>query len=449
MSQNDLALVAGPPAAQGNNHDARGSLPHAASDLSRQLEAAGVEPLLHFRRGQACVSTALSLDAASTLGSDAAIAQCHDQVFALLARGLRLSVSIGGLLTCNDPASLLRQMCTLLASAARDACTSPADIELAVDADALMPAPVWALRQQMLGAGPVYLVADGERMNPAGGQSGREHCEQFWLQLWRLRDALLLRAASASIVTSQCPLLSAEHATNILPTAGLQVPVGSAWLPLQIDLMRFADARGCIDEPALEAALHRCVDNGDALHDLIEWPTAVLRYDAWLNRRLAIVINGTGDLARCRKLDPGQAHSRHSLDQLLCWIQQTLQARSRRLARQTSCLPALELCEPIRSLPGGEIRDDWCRRWQLAVAEGAVKHRNLMVISPWSVFPANLPADMRYADLLPLIARGDACAVSRSITLSHWNINEFKSFHQRAWAVLQQRDAAALIAEGA
>jgi hypothetical protein len=248
-------------------------------------------------------------------------------------------------------------------------------------------------------------------------------------------------------VSSQCPLLSAEIATNVLPSTGIQVPAGSAWVPIQLDLSRFADARGLIDEPALERALHCCVDIGEALHELMEWPTAMMRYDAWLNRRLAIMISGIGDLAFRRRLDPRQLHCLENLDQLLRWVQQTLHARSRQIARETTFLPALDLTDPGRSLPGGDVRDDWCMRWRRAVDQGAVRHRNLMVVSPWSVFPTSRPADMQYADLLPLVAHGDACAFSRSATLSHWNINEFKSFHQRAWAALQQRDAAALIAE--
>jgi hypothetical protein len=422
--------------------------PEDARDLCRQLESAGVEPLVQLKRNQAALSaTAFPVDAAITIGPAAAASQLHDQVFALLARGLRLSVFVTGLAGKDDAPQLLRRVCEVLGSAARDACTQPGAIEVAVDADALNPELIWLVRRDALGEGPVYLIADGERMNPAGGWSSREHCEQFWLQLWHLRDSRALRAGCASLVSSQCPLLAAEVATSVLPSTGIQVPAGSAWVPMRLDLTRFADPRGVIHEAALEHALHCCVDIGDALHDLMEWPTAMTRYDAWLNRRLAIVISGMGDLAFCRRLDPRQFRCLEDLDQLLRWVQQTLQARSRQMARQTSCLPALDLCDPIRSLPGGEVRDDWCSRWRRAVDQGAVRHRNLMVVSAWSIFPTNRPADLHYADLLPLVAHGDACAFSRSTTLSHWNINEFKGFHQRAWAALQQRDAAALIAE--
>jgi hypothetical protein len=419
-----------------------------AEHACRQLEAAGVEPQLQRKDKRVCVpGAALAIDVAPTLESDAAVSQLRDQAFAILASGQSLSVSAIGLAATDDAADLLRRLCEVLAAAASDACARPNDIEIAVDADALAPLLIWKTRRETLGEGPVYLMADGERMVPADGWSKREQCEQFWLQLWHLRDASALRAACASIVSSRCPLLSAEVATTVLPSSGVQVPAGTAWVPIYVDLARFADACGNINEPTLEYALHCSVDSGDVLHDLVDWPTALMRHDAWLNRRLAVVVTGLGDLALRRRLDPQKFHSLKDLDQLLHWVQQTLHSRSQQIARQSSHVPALDRNDPARSLPGGDVRDDWHMRWRRAVDQGAVRHRNLLVLSPWSVFPGNLPPDIRYADLLPLVAHGDACTFARSATLAHWNLNEFKSFHQRAWAALHQRDHAALIAE--
>ena len=49
--------------------------------------------------------------------------------------------------------------------------------------------------------------------------------------------------------------------------------------------------------------------------------------------------------------------------------------------------------------------------------------------------------------LLPLLRHSDACAFRRNLSIEHWNLNEFKSFHQRARAVLKQRIATSRIAE--
>lgn len=417
-------------------------------NVCRQLEDAGVEPLLSVKDDQLrSNAAALDVHAVTTFGSDVAVAQFRDQAFALLVRGLRLSVAITGFGADAEAPDLFRRLCEVLAVAARDACARPGRIEIAVAADALTPRLIWLIRREILGEGPVYLIADGERMSPTDVGSTIPLCEEFWQQLWQLRDVSLLRAACASMVSSQCPLLSAELATSILPSTGVQVPAGTAWVPMKLDLARFTDARGVVRQTALEVALHRCVEMGDMLHDLLRWPTAMMRHDAWLNRRLAVVITGVGDLAKRRQLDPKQFRCLRSLDELLFWMQQTLQTKTRLIAQQTNCLPALELSDPGHLLSAGVARDDWRMRWCRAVDEAAVRHRNLMVLSPWSVFPENQPADMRYADLLPLVAYGDACAFSRSATISHWNFNEFKNFHQRAWAALQQRDAATLIAE--
>ena len=419
-----------------------------AQSVCRQLEVAGVEPLLLRQDHRICASVAsLSVNASTALASNAAIAQLRDQVFALLSSGLTLSVAVTGLGVAPAAGVALRRLCEVLSTAAQETCTNPAAIELAVEIAALAPQDSWLIRREILGEGLVYIVADGETMNPAGRPRIREHSDRFWLQLWHLRDTSMLRAAHASIVSPQSPLLADEIATGVLPGAGVQVPTGTAWVPMRLNLARFADANGHVQEAALEDALHSCVDLGDVLHDLMCWPTATMRHDAWLNRRLAITVTGLGDLAACRGLDPRKFQCLETLNELLRWLQQTLRDRSRQIAGRTNCLPALDLCDPSLAMPGGCVRDDWRQRWRRAVDQGAVRHRNLLVLSPWSVFPANQPADMRYADLLPLVAYADACAFGRSASLSHWNVNEFRGFHQRGWAVLQQRDAAALIAE--
>jgi hypothetical protein len=216
---------------------------------------------------------------------------------------------------------------------------------------------------------------------------------------------------------------------------------------MQLNISRFADQRGRLRESALEQALCRAVEIGDELHGLATWPTAQMRHDAWLNRRLAILLTGFGDLVQRCGLDPRRFSTLEHLCELLHWARDIVHTQSRRIASQEGCLPALEQSDPSRMLPGGRIRNGWRRRWRDAVELVSIRHRNQLVLSPWSVFPDGEPADYHYADLLPLIACGNACAFAGRPDLSHWNINEFKNFHQRAWAVLQQKDAAHQIAE--
>jgi hypothetical protein len=271
--------------------------------------------------------------------------------------------------------------------------------------------------------------------------------EQDWESLRaRLQDESLT-LAFADCVVPQCSLLSAEPATVVKTPLGLQVPAGSAWVCMRIDLLRFSTHDGKIDEEALRHALETCVDVGETLHELVHWSTPEQRYDAWLNRRLAVMIDGIGDAAACSKETPGSHATLRRLNQLLLDARRTLQSRSRAIALRSERLPAITLSDPSHRLPPGSIRDDWKRRWQRAVGASLVRHRNLLALSPWSLFPANRPADPCYAELLPLLRHADVIAFDKNVSTCHWNTSEFKRFCQRARAVLQQRTATSLIAE--
>jgi len=274
-----------------------------------------------------------------------------------------------------------------------------------------------------------------------------EHGDRLWRALWELRTEPAVHTAFADRVLPQCPLLSAERGRAIVSPIGLQAPADSAWVCMGIDLARFADRGGAVDEPALKRCLETCVDVGDALHDVLAWPTANLQHDAWLNRRLAIVLSGFGDLLRIRGMAPADHDSLRYLNQLLLWLRMNAQSRSRAIAMRAEPLPAIALSDPSHGLPRGTVRADWRRRWHEAVRATLVRHRNLLVISPWSLFPSDVRADYEYAELLPLLRHSDACAFRRNMSIDHWNFNQYKQFHQRARAVLRQRVATSQIAE--
>jgi hypothetical protein len=416
--------------------------------LCRELELAGIEPMLSIdREGSLTSGVTLSVNAATARESKIAAMQFREQAFDVLARGLPLSVSVslpGRSAAADGSFSIL---CEHLRLAAQDAGAAPATIEIAIEADSLSPQAAWLMRCEHLGDGPVHVFPGHSKMRPGNTSLERNRCERFWLQLWRLRMNRMLRPALAPLVSSQCPLLCAEAAQGIIPSLAIQAPVGSAWVPMGLDVSRFADKKGSLSERSLEAALCCAVAIGDELHGRAVWPTAQMRHDAWLNRRLAIILSGFGELAQKRRLDPGRFGSLENLCDVLRWVQDTVHRQSRKIAQQTDCLPALRQGDPSCALPGGQIRNGWRKRWREAVSMAAIRHRNLLVLSPWSVFPVDRPADYRYSDLLPLLGFANACAFSEPPDLSRWNVNKFKSFHQRAWAVLQRRDAARQIAE--
>ncbi len=248
-----------------------------------------------------------------------------------------------------------------------------------------------------------------------------------------------------AVVTSPCPLLPAEIATEFSPQVCMQVPSHSAWIPLELDVAAYADANGSIATAALENALMASVDDGDRLHDQTDWDEPRLEYDSWLNRRLAIVLRGWGDIVYLRGADPRSLQTLRDMEDLAQWVCLTLHKRSRYLAMHRNWCPALD--EAGALVMQKKQSRAWGRRWKKAVQDVAVRHRNLTTISPWDVFPRQKQADLRYADLLPLTRFADSLSYQRDVSISHWNVNEFKGFYERVAAIVRCNGGAGLIAK--
>jgi len=317
-------------------------------------------------------------------------------------------------------------------------------LEITVDAGAVAPQAAWEIRRKTLGAGTVNLVLSDALMSSAL-RPGALATDSLWLQLWRLRSSSVVSAFWPS-ASSRCALLSSEYAADVVPDIGLQAPGQSAWLSYELDLLEFADASGAIDENALQRSLWKSIDDAEEMHDTIAWPTPAMQQDGWFNRRLAIRIAGIGDIVMRRGLDPELHASVLELDRLIRYIRCTAERRSRQIARTRETLPAITAVNPCRNLRAGHVREAWERRWSRAIERSAMRHRNLIVMSPWSVFPHNC-TNYRYANLLPLLRHADACEFRRRNSLARWNIKEFRRFHHRAWAVRRRIESATVVAE--
>jgi len=416
--------------------------------LVRELSLAGVELRLPVdSQGRVAGGASLAADAGSVTASAAAAARFSGLALDLLQSGLPLTVVLAHDEGRGPDEERFRRFCQLLGTVRRKAGACHGAIAICLDGAALPPWLAWSTRCESLGTGPLYLVAGHKQLRPGECGSGRDPAARFWIQLWQLRSEAALRVVYASPVLSHCPLLAPERAAAVTASGAIQAPAGTAWTVLRLDLSRFADERGRIAETVLERALCRCVELGDLLHDRVIWPTACMRHDAWLNRRLGICIDGIGDIVVRRGLDPTRFACLAMLGDILRYVRRVLRERSAAVAAACGAVPALARGDPSVALPGGDLRDGWSRRWRDAAEACATRHRNLVVMSPWSIFPSRAPADLRYADLLPLLRFADACAFPEPPGLTRWNINEFKAFHQRAWAVLGQRDTAHSIAE--
>jgi hypothetical protein len=384
----------------------------------------------------AACGIALTADVSRILASEPLCARLSGQLADLLGRELPVSLLLTGLGDGEYAALEFETLCQALADALDTPGVHSTALEITLPGQTPDPAVAWRIRRDILGEGPLNIVCDEQCMS----------AKNFWLQLWALREEAHVRGAFWPLVASPCPLLMSEHANNILPESGLQAPSESAWVSASLRLTQYTDARGELDDEALVAALENVLLKAESVHVSGRWPTAAMQHDAWMNRRLAIRVDGLGDYAKRLGLQPGRHETLQKLRQVLLQIRHVLRQQSRQLAKTTGVLPAIDQHNPARKLTAGPDRDRWEMRWLRAVERSATAHRNLLVLSPWALFPRG-SADLRWMDLLPLLRMADACVFRDRPDVTQWNINEFKHFHRRTWALMRQIEADALVAE--
>ena len=421
-----------------------GSATQDALALASRLGAAGLEPRL-IRSG--CGITAGGVDFQVLLRK---CARSHQSIEHLLCRvaaviddGVPVTLSLRELGTGSSGVDVLEEFCLRVREYLGPEQASK--IGLCVQSHQIPLQAFQLVSRVVLGQGPRYAILDSLQMQQHHDTKVQDETDRNWSLLWRQRlsDAALMPAYGAG-VRAGCQLLGDEAAQAVLPSCGIRVPAGSAWLPIGLNLSRYADD-GQIDWPRIKRQLAHCIDLGDQLLDLLCWPTACQRSDAWFNRRLGIVLTGLGDLVRRRGADPAELESLQWLNEIVLKIRNTLWGRSRALATRAGLLPALAGSDPTCGL-GDLHRQTWQRRWRHAVASSAVRHRNLLVMSPYSVLPDDGLSDTRYTDLLPVLFHADAYAFDSPPSFDGWTVTDFRNFHQRAWAVMQRRDRCSLIA---
>ncbi len=398
---------------------------------SNPVQVAPPEPA-----GLAPCGIALALSTRHILDSQIVAARLLGQLIQALASELPLALRIDGLATGAEARTRLGSVCEVLARGLERAALDPSHIELTIAASAMDPGAAWEIRRGSLGYGTVNLVLDAASLGCAPG---------FWRQLWQLRSHPVVAACSPA-VTSRCPLLSAEPAADVIPRTGMQVPAQSAWLACTLELTRFADAAGNVDLAMLDQALDLYIDRADAMHDVTSWPTPRMQHDAWLNRRVAIRVQGIGDIAARRGLDPEVHSSTLELDALCRSIRASAERRARYNAQSSETLPAIAAADPCVHPHRPHSREDWEQRWLRAIGKFATRHRNLIVMSPWSMFPRG-NADYRYTNLLPLLAYADTCEFRRPPRLDKWSLRDFTNFHRRVWAVRRRNESSMAVAE--
>ena len=283
----------------------------------------------------------------------------------------------------------------------------------------------------------MFFVVDSDR------EVSPQQAARLWQHLWELRDITPVNALLPAGVVSSCPLLPDEAAEAVyMPTLSL-VPGDTAWVSFELDLTLYASARGDLRMMPLEAALRECVHVGEQRHDTAEWANSSMSHDSFMNRRLSVFVRGWGDLVRRRNDDPIFLPVLGELEQLAHHIEAVLVGASREVATRTGYCPAIDTAGARVQRHGREMAE----RWQRAVRDNALRHRNLLTLSPWDVFPQHDEADSRYMNLLPLIRCANSVSFRREAQIAHWSVAEFRCFYERVGAILRRSGDATLIAK--
>jgi hypothetical protein len=269
------------------------------------------------------------------------------------------------------------------------------------------------------------------------------HAELLWRRLWEMRDFMPIGVLRPAAVSSPCPLLPDEIADGVLATSCTLVPGGSAWAETEIDLLRYVRSDGTLRMTLLDAALRNAMHKAERTHDTADWPDQATANDSRLNRRLSIFVRGWGDLVTFRGGNPASHSVLVALRKLATHVCEVLAASSKAMALERGYCPAIDVAG-ARVLQYGEEMN---ARWRSAIVANAIRHRNLLTLSPWDVFPRDRPADPSGANLLPLLRFADSVSLRRDVDITHWNVNEFKSFHERVAALLRRSSEQNLIAK--
>lgn len=364
-------------------------------------------------------------------------------------KAVPLTLALTDLGPGRDALSNLQRFCEFLRTLRLPAGVAPAPLCFALHAHQLPLRAYLVLTGSVPGCEARYVFVDNLQMQVHRDSRVREVTRKNWRTLWQHRHAGSgVLPIYSGVVRSACPLLSDEIARTVLPGRAMMVPQDSAWLPLRIRLTDFVHRAGRVDWARLSPALCETLRVADRLHDLYDWPDRKLATDAKLHRRIALSLDALGDAVLCAGFEPGSHAALAWLTSVTRRIRVELQQASSALARESGALPAVLRSDPSMGLKAGPLRDQWQQRWQAAVRSSALRHRNLLVMSPYSVLSGSGNDVVRFIDLLPVIRFADAWCFSPTASLARCSLRDYQSIHRRAWAVLKGHSVGYAVAAG-
>jgi hypothetical protein len=411
-----------------------------------------VPQLISTRYGPSAGGLALRVSVSSYLDSPAVASELNDRLRFILDGNVPLTIALtdpGHENVAADTHNMLEAFCSSLRDALPAHSLDPGLLGTSIRSH-VVPLQAYLVITSILGKGPRYVMLDCLQMQHHKDARVQATTDANWLELWhRRQSACTAQAVYAESVRSHCSLLADEKTASVLPALAMPVPAESAWLPVEMYLPDFADSRGHLIMPAIRVALRACLEANESLAPQLHWPSELQRQDARTNNRVALLLTGIGDLVSGRGMQPSEIHSLRWADSIVRAVQGELLNTSREMARNNDTLPSLLQSDPSNMWHNFEQQHNWSSRWHQTLQAEAVRHRNLLVLSPYSVLPRGSKCSPDFADLLPVLEHADAISFRHAPTFANWNVNEFSRFHRRAWAVIMRGGPRQHIAAGA
>lgn len=230
------------------------------------------------------------------------------------------------------------------------------------------------------------------------------------LRLWDELVAASHTDPGVEMVPAGQRQLSALHSRErdrcVLPQGLFQAQADTAWLVLEVNAVKLGNAM------QTRRRIGEVLRFADNLIEETVWPRPALALDALLNRRVAIHVQGLGELMQHRALVPDHPGGFVRLKRWLKFVRSCLLHESAVLARQRGPFPGCGATQLIAELTP-RYGEQAARR---LMRHRFLRHRHLLALSPFALFPpqALQESDMRWLDLIPALACADVLTMRGS-----------------------------------
>lgn len=278
-------------------------------------------------------------------------------------------------------------------------------------------------------------LCTGGADQPAGG-------DESLLRLWHGLTGIAHREPGVHLLLqettrSPCTLAAAERGNAVLPLSLFEARGDSAWLALELRLDRLLARSPATALVELRRLLRGTLRLADNLLEQVDWPSPELGQDALVNRRLALHLTGLGDVVDRWGLAPDDFATVRLALRWLRLVRRMLLHESNALAHERGPFPGLEL-QGLRASLGRSFGAEQAGR---LLRRAGLRHRHLLVLSPYGVFPAGRPRHPlpAYLHLLPVMRLADSIAMHGDGIARALPVQAFRRLLRLSWAIAYHR----------